>query len=61
MYTPDEVPGRMTSLEELLHREFGFRELGIERPIHSAPQIGQHICCQIFRADHGRNGRGDLV
>ena len=61
MYAPNEVPGRMTAPEEFLNREFGFRELGMERRIHSAPEIGQHICCQVFRADHGRNGRGDLV
>jgi hypothetical protein len=37
MYTPNEVPGLMTALEELLHGEPGFREFGIESRIHAAP------------------------
>ena len=61
MHAPDQVPGRMTALEELLHGELGLRQLGIEGRIHASPKIGQDGRRQVFRADHGRNGRGHLV
>ena len=61
MHAPDQVPGRMTALEELLHGELGWRQLGIEGRIHASPQIGQDRRRQVFRAGHGRNGRGHRV
>ena len=61
MHAPDQVPGRMSAFEELLHGELGIGQLGIEGRIHASPKIGQDGRRQVFRAGHGRNGRGHLV
>ena len=57
MHATDEVPGGLTALEELLHRQLGFAQFGIERRIHASPKIGEHSRRQVFRAGHGRDGR----
>src|SRR5262249_25446318 len=54
MHASDQVPGRMTALEELLDRKPGLSELGIESPVQVAPQIGQDRRRQIFGAIHRR-------
>ena len=37
MHASDQIPGRMTAFEELLHGELGLRQLGIESGIHASP------------------------
>ena len=58
MHASHQVPGRMASLEEILHRELRLGALGIEGQVGGAPKIGQDRCHQILRPGHGRRGRG---
>ena len=57
MNAPNQIPSRMTALEELLHGEPGLHQLGIKGRIHTSPKIGQDRRRQVFRAGHRRNGR----
>ncbi len=57
MNAPNQVPGRMTALKELLHGELGLRQLDIKSRIHASPKIGQDGRRQVFRAGHWWNGR----
>ena len=61
MDAADQVPGRMSALEELLHGEPGVSQFGIKGCIHVSPKIGQDIRRQVFAARHGRNGRRHMV
>src|SRR5229473_772235 len=61
MHASDQVPGRMTALEELLDGKSGVSQFGVESRVDVAPQISQDRRRQIFRAIHRRNGRGHLV
>ena len=47
----------LAAIEERLHGPFCCGQLGIERRIHAAPEIGQHGRSEILRAGHGRNRR----
>ena len=61
VHAPDEIPGRMPFPEERLHREARSRQFGVEGCVDSSPKLGQHNRRQVFRARHGRDGRGNLV
>ena len=61
MNAPNQVPGRMTALQKLLHGEPGISQLSIEGRIHALPKIGQDGRRQVFPANHRRNGRGHRV
>jgi len=55
VYAAHEVPGGMATFEELLHREIGCSQFGIEGRIDAMPQVGQQGGCQVFCAGHRRN------
>ena len=61
VHTPDQVPGRMSPFEELLHGDPGISQFDIKGCIHASPKIGQNGRRQIFCARHRRNSRRYIV
>jgi hypothetical protein len=57
MNASDQIPGRIPRFEERLHRQAGLVQLAVERCVDAPPKIAQHGRRQVFRSDHGRNGR----
>jgi hypothetical protein len=50
MNTPHQVPGRMTTLEELLHCELGLHQLCIE---------GRTVACHSLEYEHVRRFKSE--
>ena len=74
MHASNQVPGRMAALEELLHGELGFRQLGIEGCIHarqrsartaavrySAPVMGGTAAAILLQLAVRGRGHGGLL
>ena len=54
MHAADQVPGRMTRLEEILQQHPGGGQFMVQGCVDLLPQPGQHVGRQVFRARHGR-------
>src|SRR5262249_32134382 len=56
VHASNQVPGRMTAFEKLLHAELGFSQFGIESRIDASPKMSKASRRRVLCPGHGGNG-----